>query len=73
MDTVGKTSDPEILIQETDPQSRPIVITIFTLVVYPYFCLYVRPLFKISQDNFQVKIVIATGWRDCGLGHVDNY
>ena len=48
-----------VLIHEADPQSRPVVITIFTHVVRPYV-----PTFQnlTKQNNFQVRIVIATGW-----------
>ena len=46
-----------LLILEDDPQSRLVVITIFTRVVRT------SPLLKISQNKtvHQVKIVIATG------------
>ena len=45
----------KFLIHLADPQSLPVVITIFTRDVSTF------PLFKISQkqNNFQVKILIA--------------
>ena len=46
-----------LLFHESDPQSQPVVITIFARVVCPS----VRPLFKISQNQVQVRIVITTG------------
>ena len=44
------------LTHEADPQSGPVVITIYTCGDRPW------PLFKISQkqNNFQVTVVIAT-------------
>ena len=45
------------LIHSADPQSRPEVITIFTHVV--------SALFKIEQNDFQVRIVVATGGIVC--------
>ena len=52
----------KILIHEADPHSRKVVITVFARV----FCLSVRtsvPTFQnlAKQNNFQGKIVIATG------------
>ena len=58
-----------LLFHEADPQSRPVVITIFARFV----CTSVRPspLFKISQNKtkqkVQARIVIATGGT-LGLG-----
>ena len=51
-----------ILIHSADPQSRPVVITIFTHVVRLSVCQSV-PTFQnlAKQNNFQVRIVIATG------------
>ena len=47
-----------LLIHEVNPQSRPVVITIFARVVCPSV-----PTFKnlAKQNKFQVRIVIATG------------
>ena len=47
-----------LLIHQADPQSRPVVITIFARVVCPSI-----PTFQnlAKQNNSQVRIVIDTG------------
>ena len=52
-----------LLIHEADPQSRPIVITIFERVVRPSVLTF-QNLAK--QNNFQARIVMATD-RTVGL------
>ena len=43
-----------------NPQSWPVVIIIFSHVVCP--SVRPSPLYKISQNHFQVRTVVATGW-----------
>ena len=60
-----KTTICLLLIHEANPQSQPVVITVFTHVIRPYFNLsgLSIPTFQIlaKQNNFHVKIMIATG------------
>ena len=48
------------LIHLTDPQSRPVVITIFTprLSIHPSVSTFQN---RSKQNNFQVRVMIATG------------
>ena len=59
------------LTHEAKPQSRPVVITIFTLWVWTSF----RPssLFKISHSNNFLSENNVRYWRDCGSGRVDHW
>ena len=55
------------MIHEVDPQSRSIVITIFTRTV-PYVC----PYFSNSRKTKQILSENSDGyWPDCGSGRVD--
>ena len=55
----------EILIHEADPQSRPVVITIFARVVCPS----VLPLFSKSHNTKQSSSENGDQyWQDCGFG-----
>ena len=65
-----KTQYIELLIHEADPQSRPIMITIFTHVISTHICPYGRPSFQnfSNQNKFQVKNNDCY----CGSGRVDH-
>ena len=56
--TIWVKMNTSILIHEDDPQSRPVVITIFTRVsVLPSVSTFQN---HTNLNNFQAKIVIAT-------------
>ena len=58
----------KILIQEADPQSWPVVITILALVVCPSVQ---GPHFLKSSKTKQSENYVCY-WRDCGSGRVDH-
>ena len=53
-----------LLIHSANPQFRMVVIIVFSHAVRP-------SLFKSSKTK-QLKIMVATYWRDCGSGRVDH-
>ena len=57
-----------ILIHETDPQSRPVVIIVFAHVVRSY--VRPSPLFITKQNSNKNNVRY---WRDCGSGRVDHW